>query len=270
MSSSSGKHLFVSLNGCTVPRSDVSVCPWVDEFLLGPGLFETIRVSGGRPVLFEEHIERLTRSARTLGLATTPGDGDLRARCLTLLAANTVVEGVLKIVWFRDSGIMSELILTRDYPYRAEQLAGGFRLATVRREPEPGPLAGHKTLNYRANLLARRAARAAGHDDALFINDRGDAWECSAANIFAVIGGTVIAPPLDAGVLPGIVRGQVLASGMVPVEERVLPLAQLLTADEVFVTNSLIGITPVAVVDGRGWDLSQFTVTRSLAAAVRP
>lgn len=269
MNPSSENHPFVSLNARLMPRSEAAICPLADEFLLGPGLFETIRVSDGRPVLFEEHLERLTRSTRTLGLAMPPEAGDLRARCLVLLAANTVIEGVLKIVWFREARIMNELVLCRDFPYRPEQLASGFRLATVRREPEPGPLAGHKTLNYHGNLLARRAVQAAGHDDALFINARGDAWECSAANIFAVIGGTVMTPPLDAGVLPGIVRGQVLASGVAPVEERVLPLAQLVAADEVFVTNSLIGITPVAVVDGRAWDLSRNAVTRRLAAALR-
>jgi branched-subunit amino acid aminotransferase/4-amino-4-deoxychorismate lyase len=112
-----------------------------------------------------------------------------------------------------------------------------------------GALAGHKTLSYLEFLLAREEAACAGADEALLLNELGNVAECSSANIFCIPGGKLVTPDLGSGILPGVVRDVVtgLAAGEgIPVEEKPLPLEELLRAQEVFITSSLRGVMPVS------------------------
>ena len=118
------------------------------------------------------------------------------------------------------------------------------------------PLASAKTANYLASVVALREARAAGADEALLLGARGDAVEAATANLFVVMAGVLLTPPLSAGPLPGITRQAVLecarALGL-PIQERRLSPQVLTAADEMFLTSSVVGIRPVAVVLGQ-WE----------------
>src|SRR5207249_5414074 len=96
-------------------------------------------------------------------------------------------------------------------------------------------------------------ARAAGADEALLLGPRGDAVEAATANVFVVIDGVLLTPPLAAGPLPGVTREAVLecarALGL-PAKEQRLPRELVVAADEVFLTNSVAGIRPVAEISG--------------------
>lgn len=259
----------VMLNGRLLPADAAHVSPLSDGFMFGCGVFETIRVAGGRPLFFAEHCARLAHGTRELGLATNAvAPSALRARCLELLSAERFTEGVLKIVVFADVAGPAELITLRELPYTAAHYARGFRLQTVRTDTRAHGLGGLKTLNYLANLHARRSAIAAGFDDALFVDPSGQVLETSAANIFAVRGGRIFTPPLASGILPGIVRALLLRAATAPQPEEADITAKFLhEADEVFVTNSLLGVMPASRIDSREYELRANPVMREFAAA---
>jgi branched-chain amino acid aminotransferase len=112
-----------------------------------------------------------------------------------------------------------------------------------------GALSGHKTLNYLPFLLARDEAARANADEALLVNELGNAAECSSANIFCVFSGEFVTPDTGSGILPGVVRDVVISLAQregIPVTERPLPLRRLTNASEVFITSSLRGVMPVS------------------------
>jgi D-alanine transaminase len=113
----------------------------------------------------------------------------------------------------------------------------------------PGPLGRHKTTSRLAYHLAREEARAARADEALLVTERGRVLEGAASNVFAVIDGGLVTPPLSSGILPGITRRWTLAAGRelgIPAAERELARDELERAAEVILTNSVQGVAPLA------------------------
>ena len=106
-----------------------------------------------------------------------------------------------------------------------------------------------KTLNYGDCILQKRAATARGIDEPLFLNTKGQVAEGATSNIFAVIQGEVVTPPVSCGLLPGVMRD--FALRVTGAKERPLSPEELMQADEVFLTNSLMGAMPARSIDGR-------------------
>lgn len=256
----------VSLDGVVQDAAAARISPVCDGFLLGHALFDTSKVKEGRPVFWTEHLARLRRSAGALGLKVKDEAG-LEARCRRVIEANRLRTGSLKVVLYRDGAETRELIVTRDFAYPAETYRRGFRLLTQRDARVPGRGPAHKTTNYLMNHLARESARAAGADDVLFVDPDEQVLETGGSNVFAVIGGEVLTPPLASGILPGTVRGLVLtywaAKGA---REHTLSRKLLEAADEVFVTNALLGVMPVASIDGVSFPVDRAPVTEALRA----
>ncbi|HUW64605.1 MAG TPA: aminotransferase class IV [Spirochaetia bacterium] len=247
----------VSLNGAFMPRQQALVPVGDRGFLYGYGLFETILVREGRPVLLSRHLRRLAASCRALELPPASSRGPLAALVREMIERNRVGEGALRLTWSagQEGGGGNLVITARPLPYGPADYRRGFRasLAGTRRH-EGSPLVGLKTLNYLENLLARQKARQEGLDEVLFLNTGGGLAEASASNIFLIKGDRLITPATGQGILPGIVRGLVLeragAAGLKP-EERRVRLAELVTADEIFLTNSLMGVMPLVDVAGQ-------------------
>lgn len=257
----------VILNGRLIEAGEARISPLGEGFMYGRGLFETIGVLRGRPAFFDGHFARLRRSAGELGLAFAATADELRERCGRCLAANRLDDGSLKIVVFQDAAGTGELILGRAGAYLMEHYERGFRLKTFSVDRREGGLFHLKTLNYLENFRARQAAQAAGGGEALFVDAGGLVLEGAASNVFVVKGGEVLTPPADGRILPGIARGLVLKNEHV--RESEIPASALFEADEVFVTNALLGVMPVAAVDERRYDPGCNPVTRSLMAAFR-
>lgn len=118
---------------------------------------------------------------------------------------------------------------------------------------EHSPLARVKSLNYLDNVLARRAAEASGADDALLLNTAGDLACASAANLSLLLDGVLVTPSVASGALPGTLRGLVIAElapqAGLEVSERAVRPEELRAAQEVFLTNALLGIAPLTEVD---------------------
>ncbi len=241
----------VLLDGQLLHAAQAKVSALADGFLFGHGVFETIRAQNGVPLLVAAHRERLAASCAELGLDPPPETGELAARITRLLAAVRMPAAAVKVVRYRELTRTAELITARTPPYSAPDYLRGSRVQTFRQGERDGRLGGHKTLNYLENLLARKAARAAGFDEALFVTPEGRVLEGSASSLFIVKDGHAHTPPLAAGILPGVARARVLRLiGPERAHETPLTLETVLAADEVFLTNALMGVMPVCVIDG--------------------
>jgi len=138
--------------------------------------------------------------------------------------------------------------------YPAEKYRSGLVAisASVRRN-ETSPLSNVKSVNYLDNVLARMEAERSGADDALLLNTKGEVACATASNVFIVADGCLLTPPLSCGVLPGITRGVVIELAArigLRCEERPVVPEELAKAEEVFLTNALMGVMPLVRVDG--------------------
>jgi branched-subunit amino acid aminotransferase/4-amino-4-deoxychorismate lyase len=119
---------------------------------------------------------------------------------------------------------------------------------------EPGPLGPHKTTSRLAYQLAREEARAARADEAILVSPRGEVLEGAVSSVFAVLDGMIATPPLAAGILPGVTRAWTLVACRelgIAAEQRTLARVDLERASEVFLTNAVQEIVPLATLDGR-------------------
>ncbi len=254
----SGSIAFV--DGALLPRAEATVS--IDDAAVryGAACFETMRATNARVFRLAAHLDRLHAGLEAMGVQPPPA-ATLEAAVAATLEANALTEARIRLSVSagRMTGpdlsaagapsvvVIADPVSTEPPPPLALAVAS-IRIDAGR------PLAFAKTAQYLGYLLARAEARAAGADDALLLNTRGEVCETSAANLFAVRDGRLLTPPLAAGPLPGVTRSVILeiaaAIGLVA-EERSLTPADLATAEEVFVTNSIVGTQPVtSVTDG--------------------
>ncbi len=232
-------------------------------FWHGFGLFETVRVVAGRLPFLDRHLERLLRSAPVIGLALDRSREELGRLAEEAVRRGGVTDGVLRLALTAGEGgafappagrptVVAVAAPGGVYPAQAAVRGWHAVVARVRRDSS-SPLAAVKSLSYLPSVLARLEAGAAGADEALVLNERGELAEGAAANLFFVRGGRLCTPELACGVLPGVTRAVVLeeARRLLPVEEGRYRLKDLLAADEAFVTSALAGVTPLVAVAGR-------------------
>ena len=233
--------------------------------LYGDGVFEGIRITGGKVFRLPDHLARLERSARAIGLDLPVCGEDLASVVLATARANGETEAYVRLVATRGVGELGvdpsscgepELfcIVASLRMFPAEVRAKGLRLMTSwLRRPASDTLDPQvKSLNYLNNVLAKRDARLKGFDDAVLLNQAGRVAEASGANLFAVIDGVLVTPPTVDGALPGITRDTVMrcqqAAGAT-LECRSLTRYELLAAEEVFLAGSGAGLVSVASLD---------------------
>jgi branched-subunit amino acid aminotransferase/4-amino-4-deoxychorismate lyase len=226
---------------------------------LGDGLFETLLAVDGDLIDLEPHLARMIAGCAALDLPP-PDPAEAQALCRDALAGQAGRMAVRLTLTAGSGGrgldrpaVPNPVLFATAAP--APLPAGPARLATVdiRRNPS-SPAARFKTLAYLDNVLARRQAQAAGADEALMLNTDGEVACAAVANVFWFEGGQLRTPALGCGVLDGILRGRVLtraaALGMDVAEGR-WPRSALNGAQTIFLTNSLIGVRAVSVLDGR-------------------
>ncbi len=242
-----------------MPAADARL-PVTDEGLLrGDGVFEVIRLYGGRPFALADHLERMGGSAANLrlpiDLAAVAADVD------ALLAASSGFEGALRV------------IVTR----------GGHRLALLEAlAPAPPLLAvvpvtyaptrildGVKSLSYAANMLATRIAREQGADEALLTTPHGRVLEAPTKSLFYALQpeGPLYTPPLDDHILDSITRRRLVR--LVAIEERITPLDDLAGAAEVFLASTTHEVLPVGRIGDREIPAAPGPLTAVAAAAFR-
>ncbi len=255
------------LGGRLISADEAEVSVFDRSVLYGEGLFETMRVYGGMPFAMSEHLGRLLRSAEELGIAIGWSAQRLEEAVMGTVESNHIVEGYVRLT---ASGGAGDIRVERGEgtvfvyagegsPYAAEMYERGVGvvIAHERRRGDTR-LAKHKTTSYLANLVAWREAKAIGADEAVFLTPDGEVAEGTRTNVFAVIGGRLVTPPLKVNILAGITRAKVLevaeAEGVSAAAE-VISVRELREAGEVFITSSLMELMPVAKVEG--WEVGE-------------
>lgn len=214
------------------------------------GVFETCRVKGGKILFLEGHLHRLGESLRTVGIS---GWDIEEVRLRLAEAAKGIRQGYVRIAVGRERG--SLLVHAKDgLPYPAGLRRKGIRLTTATtRWPAGEPAAAQaKTSERLSGVLARLEGGEA--PEVLRIGPQGYLTEGTASNLFMVREGTLCTPPRWLGVLEGVMRWRVLqAARRLRIPTREIPFSRhdLFNAEEVFLTNVLMGILPVREVDGR-------------------
>ena len=243
----------VWLNGAIVPESAAWVSVRDHGLLVGDGVFESVRITAGQAFAVGRHLARLARSAAALGLELPP-TGELRGAVDAVLAATGVVEGRLRITATsgpggfssaRSGGPTTVVVAAEESPPRSPHVA----VITVPwPRNERGATAGIKTVSYAENVLALQRAHVAGAGEAVFANTRGELCEGTGTNVFLVLEGRLLTPPLSSGCLAGVTRD--LALEITDAAEETVPLAALAEAQEAFLTSTTRNVHPISAVDG--------------------
>lgn len=253
--------------------------------LYGYGLFETMLVDENQVRFSRLHWERLTAGARSLAIAAPTWEEwpDLLASFLTRRTIDAALEGShpfgLRITLTGGNpskGIPPELLMTtRTIPYTNRQYQDGVTLCVLSQpRNERSLLAGIKSTNYLENLLAKQTAAASGADEGLWLNTQEKVAEGTVSNIFWVREGKLYTPSLASGCLSGTRRAVVLelaAQMSIDLHVGEYSLASLIAAEEIFLTNALMGIMPVRQIGTQSFAVAapedKESLTRRLAAA---
>jgi branched-chain amino acid aminotransferase len=242
-------HIVVWVNGTLYddPR-DAMVTATDHGLVAGDGVFEAMRVTQEGPFAVQRHLNRLSRSAAAVGLPA-PDHSRIRAIIDIVLAGRAINRGRLRITYTGGPGPLGSqpaygpptLVVAVE---ATEPPAPSTAIMTVPwTRNERGALAGVKSTSYAENVRALAHATGRGATEGIFLNTAGNVCEGTGANIFFVVSGTVITPPLSSGPLAGITREVILE--WCEVEERDLTLAEAKAADEVFITSSLRDVQAV-------------------------
>ena len=245
----------------------------------GDGVFTTALAAGGEIAYLDDHIERLQRDAAALGFAA-PSRWLLQSEFGQ--AAAGAGNAVVKYVLTRGTGErgyrapvrpeVTRLVLASEAPpHPRRHWRDGIRLhVCVQRLGLQPRLAGIKHLNRLEQVLAQDEWQGEQAQEGLMLATDGQVVSGSMSNLFFVRAGRLHTPLLDQAGVAGVMRARVLAlaaARAIPVQIARYTLADVLAADEVFMTNAVIGLWPVAACAARAWP-RQGSVTEGLRRAI--
>jgi branched-chain amino acid aminotransferase len=260
------RDLVVSIGGRLSHRNEAGVSPFDSVVQGGDAVWEGLRLYNGRIFRLDEHLARLRQSAQALAFTQIPSDEDITAEIRRTLAANGMTDNVhIRLTLTRGVKITSgmdprlnqsgpTLIVLPEHKPPVYDASGIGLITASTRRPSPDsldPKIHHN--NLLTSILAKIEANVAGADDAVMLDQRGFVAETNATHLFLVSGG-VLGTPTTAACPEGITRRAVLdlaAAAGLPVAVGDYSLTQLYAADEVFVTGTMGGLTPVLAIDGR-------------------
>jgi len=258
------------VNGRFVPIEDARISVLDRGFLYGDGLYETLNVVNGKAFRLDEHLQRLEHSASTLRLPVPLSRDDFRAAILETVRRNGLTDAYVRILLSRGESFpiidiraatrrptLVILVHSREQPPEVASYFRGSglhaRIVSIRKVAPTALEPRVKSLNYLNSVLARAEAIESGGDEAIVLDADGFVAEGAGSNIFTLHGSTLTTPTVTS-ILVGVTRGVVMKlardSGL-EVVERNMTAYDLYTADEIFLTSTYGGITPVTQVDGR-------------------
>ena len=260
--------ILISVNGRLVPRAEAVVSVFDAGFVLGDGVWEGLRISGGHPAFLERHLDRLWEGAAAIALDIGRTRDELTADIYRTLEANEMTDGVHvrlmvtrgpKSTPYQDprmSAGPATIVIIAEHkeplPATVEQGLSLFTVHVRRAAPDTldPKLNAHSKLN---DITACIQAYTAGADEALMLDPHGFVATCNSTHFFVVRKGEVWT---STGMycLGGITRSNVLrvcADNGIPARERSFSLTEVYSADEAFVTGTFAGVVPVHTVDGR-------------------
>ena len=255
----------VWLDGKLVDQDDARLSVFDHGTLYGDGVFEGIRIYGGRIFQCQTHVDRLFESARKIRLPIEQTKGKIVDAMYETIAANDISDGYIRLVVTRGRGTLGLdpfkcprpgifIIADSISIYPQEMYDNGMAVIIAKTVRVSANMLDPciKSLNYLNNICAKIEAIDAGVAEAIMLNVRGNVAECTGENIFIVKGAQVITPGTDSGILVGVTRGVVMRLarelGFTVIEQAVTP-DELRAADECFLTGTAAEVIAVTKID---------------------
>ncbi|MEY2711903.1 MAG: Branched-chain-amino-acid aminotransferase [Planctomycetota bacterium] len=255
-------------DGAIVPQHEAKVSVYDHGLLYGDGVFEGIRVYGGRIFKMQSHLHRLFESAERIRLSIPYTLAELEQALRDTVRAGGKPDAYIRLVVTRGVGTLGLNPFTCPMPhvfiicdsiqlYPPQLYDTGMKVIVAKRPRIPVACLDPaiKSLNYLNNILAKIESIDAGVLEAIMLNTDGQVAECTGDNIFVVKDGAVTTPPPEAGLLNGVTRRFVIdtlcpALG-IACRERHLSLDDVYAADEVFLTGTAAEVIGVHAVGDR-------------------
>ncbi|PRR87064.1 4-amino-4-deoxychorismate lyase [Bacillus atrophaeus] len=255
--------MIIYLNGQFIEEKEASLSPFDHGFLYGIGVFETFRLYEGRPFLIEWHLERLERAAKDLQIKHRITKEELTDMVDNLLRLNHIEDGNARVRLNISAGVSTKGFTAQTYenptvlcfvnPLNPENLPlqKEGKVLTIRRNTPEGQyrLKSHHYLN---NMYAKQELGNDPRYEGIFLTEDGAVAEGIISNIFWSIGKCIYTPSLDTGILDGVTRRFVIEKMEklgAEVKTGRFRLESLLTADEAWMTNSVLEIVPFSKIE---------------------
>ncbi len=248
----------VNVNGRLFEPHKATVSALDAGFLLGDGLFESLRASDGVPYLLDRHLARLLSAAAEMEFESMPARETLAEEVHRTLERSALADAYVRVTVTRGSGATAlappsgpPTVVIAALPAPARAGADGGIEATLL--PPPGERgAKTKSTSRQQVVLARRRVDRRGAGEGVYVSESGHVLEGVSSNVFVVRHGRLLTPPAEQ-CLPGITRARLLElardAGLTAIETPVV-LGALMDAEEAFVTNAVQGPRPVRAIDG--------------------
>lgn len=250
---------FLWLNGRLLAANEAHLSPLDHGLLVGDGVFETLVARGGRPVAVKPHYERLLNSCQTVGLA-----------CISEAEFGHCIQSVIESNGLSEARVRVTLT-SGDGPLGSDRGVGVGTVLAVATPLKPWPptedvcvvpwvrntrsaLAGVKSVSYGENVRCLLHAKSRGCGEALLFNERDELCEGTGSNVFIILEGRLVTPPLSSGCLAGITRSLVLQACQqegIECFEEVISADWLSRCEEAFLTSSTRDVHPIAKLDER-------------------
>lgn len=261
------KERVVYVDGEWVVKSQASVSVYDHGFLYGDGVFEGIRAYDGVIFRFQEHLDRLFSSAKSIKLQIPLSPEEMTRAVVDTLKRNNLNDAYIRLIVTRGVGDLgvdprkcrtpSVMVMTEPvdptYGTVAKQRGITAIISSFRRDMVDATTHEIKSLNYLNSVLAKLEATDAGADDAVMLDRSGFVSEATTTNIFIVKKDELFTPPTSAGILPGVTRKRVIKLARelgYNMYEKGLTPYEVTMADEAFLTGTLAEIVPLVKVRG--------------------
>jgi branched-chain amino acid aminotransferase len=256
----------IYINGEFLPQSKAVISVLDHGFMYGDGVFDAITGRNGFIYELDAHLDRLYRSVKGLKLKLEMPKEEMREKVIRCVHLNVVTDFYIKIIVTR--GISPEPVIDprkckepsvviyarpTQFEVTPEKLEAGIRIKvnSIRRISHQAIEPKIKTCNYINIVMGKLEAWDSGFDEAVMLDDNGYVCECPGFNILGVVGDTCFTP--SHGILVGITRNSVMDMAReagLTVETGFYTVFDLTTADEVMMTNTVAGVSPVVNIDG--------------------
>lgn len=260
--------LKIWMDGELVPSAEATVSVFDHALLYGDGVFEGIRIYGGKVFKEAEHVQRLFESAKAIRLDIPMTQAAVIDAMHEAMKANGIDgDGYIRLVATRGVGSLGISVLHTACPtvfviadkislYPAEVYQRGLHciVSSITRNHPNSTSPRVKSLNYLNNIMAKLEARDAGADEAIMLTHTGHVSECTGDNIFLIRSGVLLTPSTGEGILEGITRGvaiELAGRRGIEVREQSLIRHDLYVADEIFATGTAAEIVAITEVDKR-------------------
>lgn len=252
----------VHLNGELVRLGDAKVSVLDRGFIFGDGVYDVVPAYSGKPLRMNEHLARLERSMAAIGIESPHGRAEWEAIVRDLIERSglgdcmvyiQVTRGVAKRDHAFPAGVEATVFCMVSPFTRPDAAARVAGLSTIGIPDQRWLRCDIKSVSLLGNVLARQAAAEAGVDDVIQFRD-GHMSEGSAANVWVVKHGTLLAPPRGTLLLEGIRYGlmeELARDTGTPFEARPITEADVATADELLLTSATKEVLPITRYEGR-------------------